>query len=224
MKYIIVSLGIWIGTCSGGWAQVPGYEGKRAILDLSLDVSPAIRIASRRDLPPYLFNVQPLIDVEYVMSRRLSFGAHIQPLLAGVMYDREGGVHGKALIRGLGLSFSTRLYSFKRKGNIAPLGPYREVEVFYVNYWLNDKDKRFYDDGRTWLGRYDDLGVGITLGERRMVGDGLSLQYGVRFATILGTLGGGNNEDRIYLKEIATDRLQGYFFVNFHVGLGILLF
>ena len=224
MKYSLIGLGIWLGLIPVLWAQVPGYEGKRALIDISLDISPAIRIASRRDLPPYLFNVQPLVEAEYTLSRKLSVGAHLRPLLAGVIYQRDNNIEGKALIRGMGMGVSARLYSFKRKGNIAPLGPYKELELFYVNYWMSDDDGLFYDDGRRWLGRYDDIGIGITLGERRMIGDGFSFHYGVRFATILGALDGGRSPDRTYLKDIATDRLQGFFFVNFHIGFGILLF
>ncbi|MEM6628628.1 MAG: hypothetical protein AAF694_03105 [Bacteroidota bacterium] len=223
MKFFFLWASLILGIPIQSWAQIPGYEGKRALIDLSVDLSPAIRIASRRDLPPYIFNVQALLEAEYTMNRKLSLGGHIQPLLAGVNYEVDN-FEGRAQIRGMGIGLSARLYSFQRKGNIAPLGPYKKLEIFYVTYWMTDEDERFYQDGRTWLGRYHDLGVGLTLGDRRMLGDGLSIHYGIRFATIFGTLDGSRKPERAYLKDIATDRLQGYFFTNFHIGMGILIF
>ena len=122
----LLGIVLMLGSSIFSFAQAPGYEGKRALLDISVDLSPAIRIASRRDLPPYIFNFQALVETEYTLNRKLSVGGHVHPLFAGVNYEGDN-FEGRAQIRGMGIGFSTRLYSFQRKGNIAPLGPYKKT-------------------------------------------------------------------------------------------------
>jgi len=202
--------------------QVPGYLGKTTALDLSIDVSPALSVASDRDLPPYLFNLQVQLEFEKVLSRRYAVGIFTRPIIANVFYDNMG-TEGKATIRGGTIGTSFRIYSFRRKGNIAPLGPYKKIEIMYANYWLTDTQRAYYADGRSWLGRYTDLGVGFTIGDRRMLSDVFAFHYGVRFATLLGMFRDEPNDQRVYFKNLATNRLQGQFFVNFHIGIGMLL-
>lgn len=206
-----------------GWAQAPGYLGRKTLLSSSLDLSPAIRIASRRDIPPFLFNVRLNFDAEQVLSRRFSIGASLNPLLTGAEYDFEGK-EGFTTIHGLGAGINCRLYSYRRTGNIAPLGPYSKVGVFYLSYWLKDRDPVFYPDKRRWLGQYNDLGVALEFGNQRVFGKHFYYYYAIRFSTVFGIFDRNRSREEAYLKRVASDRIQGHFFLNARLGVGMLLF
>jgi len=201
--------------------QTPGYMGKTMVLDLSLEAAPALRVASQRDLPPYLVNVQLQLELEKVLSRRYSAGAFVRPVVAGAFYE-QSNLEGKSLIRGMNVGASIRMYSLRRKGNIAPVGPYKKIDIMYLTYWMIDRDRAFYQDGRSWLGRYHDLGIGIVIGNRIIFHDLVSFHYGIRFATILGMFKDNLSDEEMYFKNLATNRLQGQYFFNFHIGIGIL--
>ncbi len=200
--------------------QPPGYLGKTMVLDLSLEAAPALRVASKRDLPPYVMNLQLQLELEKILSRRYSAGVFVRPVMAGALYE-QSNLEGKSLIRGMNIGTSFRIYSLRRKGNIAPLGPYKKIDIMYLTYWMIDRDRAFYQDGRSWLGRYHDLGIGIVIGNRIIFHDQVSFHYGIRFATILGMFKDDPSSEQIYFKNLATNRLQGQYFFNFQIGIGI---
>ena len=168
-------------------AQPPGYLGKRAILALSTDLSPAIRISSRRNIsPPLLMNVRASLDAEYVLTRKFSTGAFLHPIWVNVQYE-NGPTRGLASLRGLSGGVSFRMYGFRRTGNIAPLGPYKKLDLMVTSYWLIDRDRAYFEDRRRFLGNYYDLGLGLTFGSQRILYKNLTYHYGVRISTILGT-------------------------------------
>ncbi len=220
---MMLILGIIFGSYTPLLSQIPGYRGKTFIADLSLEASPALRVASNRDLPPYLINLQVQLEIEKVISRRFAVGAFIRPVFAGTIYEQNNN-EGKALIRGMSMGTSFRIYSLRRRGNIAPIGPYKKIDIMYVVYWMVDKDRNYFQDERSWLGRYKDIGLGFTIGDRRILNDHISFHYGIRFATILGMFKNGLSDDEIVFKNLATNRLQGQFFFNFHLGVGLVLF
>lgn len=202
--------------------QIPGYQGKKTLITLSADLSPALRITSKRRIDPYLLNIRGVATVEQVLTRNVAVGFSFNPLITEADYELANE-KGLASIRGVGVGLNASLYSFGRIGNIAPLGPFTQLELDYYSYWMVDKNATFYPDRRRWLGRFGDMGIGLLFGNRHLFGDIVSLQYGIRLATVLGLKNNRFSENEKYLKNLATDRLQGQFFINASLGAGIMI-
>ena len=224
MYGIYLSLLVLVGIPELSSAQPSGYLGKRALISLSTDISPAIRISSRRNIsPPLLMNVRAGVDAEYVLTRRFSAGTFLHPIWLNVQYE-NGRTQGLASLRGISGGVSLRMYGFRRTGNIAPLGPYKKLDLMFTSYWLIDRDRAYFEDHRRFLGNYSDLGIGLTFGTQRILYKNLTYHYGIRLSTVLGTFDWGLDKDERYFKGIATDRLQGMLFINLHIGIGLLVF
>ncbi|RMG23211.1 MAG: hypothetical protein D6730_14890 [Bacteroidetes bacterium] len=206
------------------YAQVPGYTGKRQLLVADIHLFPAIRFSKLKDgmLP---VNLRLGLSHEYVLSRRFSASFTASYIQSGFDYERNGGqISGKGRISGYALGLGFRMYSFRRVGNIAPLGPFQQLELLYLGHGMRDTDRLFYPDGRRKLARFRDMGLVFTLGNQRIIHPRISYKLAVQVGTVLGLFDHRGTQDEQYLKEVATDRLQGYFFLNFHAGIGVLLF
>lgn len=216
-----------LGLCLG-WgclhAQVPGYLGKRTPISLNLSSFPAIRFSKLEDgrLP---FNLRAGLSLEHVFSRRFSLILESSYLRSQFDYAQPVAVQdGAARLQGVVASLGARLYSFKRVGNIAPLGPYQQLELIFTHYQATDLDHRFYPDGRSRLAAFQDLGLLFSMGTQRIFHDHYTYTLGLQVGTVMGLFNNTEVEQLLYLKETATDRVQGYFFVNVRLGVGVLLF
>ena len=129
-----------------------------------------------------------------------------------------------AKIDGNTAALNIKFYSFSRRGNIAPLGPYQQIELSYLRYTLTDIDRRFYPNGRPNLGTYEDFAFSLTFGLRHIYFDRLSLDVGMQYAFILGVLDDSGNSQEALAIRLSRNRLRGHFGLNYHMGIGILIF
>ncbi len=206
-------------------AQVPGYIGRRSPISLDINIFPAIRFSklAKGILP---VNLRWGLSMEHVLSRRFALGASISNIRTIASYESDAVLNqiaGDALIRGVTFGVGFKMYNFKRIGNIAPIGPFQQLELLFLNYRMTDLDRNFFEDGRSYLGSFKDIGLSFNLGTQRVFQEHFTYHLGVKVGVALGAFRGKTDIDR-HLIEIATDRLQGYYFLNINAGIGVLLF
>jgi hypothetical protein len=201
--------------------QAPGYLGKKALLTAEINAFPAFSFTQSESLPLSL-NTRTGIVWDQVVSRSSSIGGGGGYYHSQMVYQSNNGA-GMARINGYYASMNAKFYTFQRKGNIAPLGPYQQVELMYLRYRITDIDKNFYADRRSDLGTYGDFAAGLTFGLRHIMLDRLALHVGMQYAFVFGVFQNGDPQERL-ARRYAIDRLRGHFSLNYHAGIGILLF
>lgn len=203
--------------------QVPGFEGKRAMLGATVSVFPAIRPRARGQDSVLRVNVRWGVEAEYILSRRVSIGASYKHLETRFWYEIPGG-NGLGRIHAHDAGVFVKTYNFFRRGNIAPIGIYQKLEVLAMRYRATDVDRKFFSDGRDNLGRYTDLGIILAVGTQRVWARRIVTNIGIQFGTVLGVLNKEGTERQQEIKSFATERLQGHYFANLNIGVNILLF
>ena len=202
-------------------AQAPGYLGKKTMLTADLNFFPGLSFAQAEDMPVPI-NTRTSIMLDQVVSRSSSIGLGAGYYHAQMRYTSTNG-EGLARIDGYQAGLNTKFYTFRRKGNIAPLGPYQQLELMYLRYRITDIDRNFYPDQRSDLGAYGDFAAGLTFGLRHIFLNRLTLHVGMQYAFVFGAFQRGTQPERL-AQRYAIDRLRGHFGVNYNAGLGILLF
>lgn len=201
-------------------AQPPGYQGRLQVYSLRLMGFPALRGSVN---PEHLtgFNLRPEVQVEQVLGRQFSLigtGGLTRTPLRYAYDGRQGQVRVWGGSAGLGL----RSYSFRRRGNIAPLGLYQQLDLHYTLLGLTDLNRFLFPDGRRRLGTRQDLVLALTLGTQRMPLDWLAVQGGVQAAWVWGGLPITDSEREAYLWRQTTARLRGYWALNVFLAVGLL--
>lgn len=203
-------------------AQPPGYVGKRAISSIETYSFPNLFLVIDEQYPLRI-NFRIGASAEYVMSRRFSWGTSASAYQTQTDYN-FGGSWGFMGIEGYSVGFNAKFYTFHRRGNIAPIGPYQRIEVLYTSYGMTDLDRVFYADGRTDLGRSSDMIVGIEVGSQRVFGNRLTYHYALHAGWLLKVLDNRTTPRLQHLKDVATTRLRGLWGFSANVGIGVLLF
>ncbi|MDX2245309.1 MAG: hypothetical protein SF052_00930 [Bacteroidia bacterium] len=203
-------------------AQPPGYVGKRAILTFDTYTFPNFFLVLDENYP-FRFNYRVGLSGEYVLSRRFSAGLTFNGFQTRTDYHFRGS-YGFMRIDGSDVGIFMKSYTFRQRGNIAPIGPYQKLEVLYTRYRMTDLDQLFYPDGRTDLGRSSDLIVGISFGTQHVFGKRITYHWGLHSGWLFKGL---DNHRAIpheqHLKDVSTTRLRGIFGFSINMGVGVLV-
>lgn len=169
-------------------AQPPGYLGKTTLARVNIDFAPSIAYGISENLwgPNFRYGLQ----IERVLTRQFSVGLTAHRFINRVRYNDVNSVPGEgvglAKVHATAVGLQARMYQFWRKGNVAPLGPYQQLELMYVGYQVEDLDMRYPPGGLTDLGRYGDMAISLGAGTQRIVAGKISVQFGAQIGTILG--------------------------------------
>ncbi len=204
-------------------AQAPGYLGFNSHLQGDISSFLAIRPFTQDKDSSININLRYGAHWEQVISRRFSVGASMHRLSTSFWYEDEAPF-GKGKLESWDMGIFIRMYSFRKRGNIAPIGQYQQLEVLYLSYQLTDVDRLYFPDGRKELGTFSDIGLLYSFGTQRIIWDRFSLNIGVSIGTVLGLFSSNDPLDTEDIKRFATERLQGHFLFNFKGGIGVLLF
>jgi hypothetical protein len=206
-------------------AQPPGYLGKTTLARVNFDIAPSIAYGFSENLwgPNFRYGLQ----VERVLTRQFSAGLTAHRLSSRVRYDDVNAVAGEgvglARVHATAAGGQFRIYQFWRKGNVAPLGPYQQVELMYVRYRVEDLDKRYPPGGLTDLGSYGDLAITVGAGSQRIVADRICIQFGAQVGTLLGVF--NTSFRRIAApQDLGAARLARNYSLTVNVGIGGLFF
>ena len=200
--------------------QPPGYQGKRTLFSASFSAFPNLYRDLYRE-QPFRLNTRLSLQGEHVFRRNFSAGLALSYLETQNTY-LNGGRTGEMGIQTWTAIAQFRFYRFLRKGNLAPVGPYRQIEVGFVSYSLTDLSGNFFPDGRPRLGTYSDFLVGAAIGSQRIFYDRFNFFYALRSAWVLQTFVPTDNA-RALLKDTASRRLRGFMNLQVQVGVGVLM-
>jgi len=203
-------------------AQTPGYAGKHHILQLDGYLFPTASrfILQEKDLE---LNLRIGIGTEHVLNRRFSVKILGDRFFTTQEYDFNARV-GTMRIQGWMVGVGLRAYTFYRRGNIAPLGIYVQPAVHYVRFQIQDLNRRFFPNERRFLANYAATAVSLSLGSQRMIGNRISYHFGVQTATVFFLFPDRSVVEFTYIKERGIRRLRGFFALNLHAGIGVLVF
>ncbi|MEM6261046.1 MAG: hypothetical protein AAGI38_00960 [Bacteroidota bacterium] len=165
------------------FSQVPGYLGQKNILHLRVTGAPAVAYGSEEGL--WGPNLKWGLGWERVISRRFSLGLVAYQIGTKVRYANFQKENGLAHVWANAAGVQIHWYNFFKRGNIAPIGPYQRLEVMYLNYRLQDIDRKYYLDGRENLGNFDDLAFTFAVGTKGIIGTRLSYHVGIQTGTMM---------------------------------------
>jgi hypothetical protein len=206
-------------------AQPPGYLGKTTLARFNIDVAPAVAYGFSEKLwgPNFRYGIQ----AERVLTRRFSAGLTAHRLVNRVRYDDVNAIAGEgvglARVKATAAGLQFRMYQYWRKGNIAPLGPYQQVELMYVRYRVEDLDMRYPPGGMTDLGNYGDMVITIGAGSQRIVKDHICIQFGAQIGTLARAF---NTSFRRIAppQDLGAARLARNYSLTFNLGIGGIFF
>ncbi len=206
-------------------AQPPGYLGKTTLARVNMDFAPAIAYGFSENLwgPNFRYGVQ----LERVLTRRFSAGLTAQRFSNRVRYDDRmapiGQGEGLARVHATAAGAQFRIYQFWRKGNIAPIGPYQQIELMYVGYRVEDLDKRYPPGGLTDLGNFGDVMISLGAGSQRILADRICIQFGAQIGTLATIFNTSFGRD-VPPQDLGASRIARNYSFTVNLGIGGLLF
>ncbi len=154
MHKLILTLLLFISISAS--AQPPGFQGKRLSVNYNLSFFPFSGYLFEDNLAEQ--NEKHQLGVEYVVSRNGSIGLGVEVLnsyvylpkvrVSNVVFNGQDTmlsheeIKSQANFYGATFLFKYKVYSFDKKGAIAPLGRYTIIEAGYSMFNLSD-DGRF---------------------------------------------------------------------------------
>lgn len=221
----VISFVFFLCLMGGLYAQPPGYLGKTTLARLNIDFAPSIAYGFSENLwgPNFRYGLQ----IERVLTRQFSAGLTAHRFINRVRYDDVNAMAGEgvglAKIRAAAAGVQFRMYQFWRKGNIAPLGPYQQIELMYVGYRVEDLNKRYPPGGLTDLGHYGDLAITLGAGSQRIIADKICIQFGAQVGTLLGVF--NTSFRRIASpQDLGAARIARNYSLTVNLGIGGLFF
>lgn len=202
-------------------AQVSGYLGKRTIVGIETRFFPNVWQTLSNDQPVRL-NAQAGLQMERVLTRSLSAGIHVQALSSRTFYETAQG-SGRIAISGQQFGIDIRSYTFRKRGNIPPLGPQHRFGLSFLRYQLRDLNLNYYPDGRRDLGTYQAAVLNYSLMTQRVYLDKYVLSTGVNFSWVIPFTPSGFPLTDSFLWDRSVSRLRGFFAGQLVVGIGVLL-
>ncbi|MEO0469848.1 MAG: hypothetical protein AAF206_09530 [Bacteroidota bacterium] len=214
-------------------AQVPGYLGRRTVIRLNLHSFPAgspvvnalnsDTLSLGESLGELGLNLRFSLNAERVLSRRFSVGASLNQILTKTDYTFRG-TSGDMRMVGVALGAHLHMYTFRTRGNIAPLGPYQKVGFHILRYQVRDLDEVFFPDGRRNLGNFTDLMISYSLGTQRIFADRFTWQVALEGAWVIKAFPQTLSEEDDFLYARSSSRLRRWFAINLQAGIGLLLY
>ena len=207
--------------CSEADAQVAGYLGHRSVLGVELGVFPNLWQTLQNE-QPIRINTQFGLQGERVVTRGLAIGGHVQGFVVGRPYATTSSA-GRMQMQGLQIGLDIRAYTFARKGNVPPLGPFHRFGVSFVEYRVKDLDQQYYPDGRENLGHFQAALLSYTIGAQRVIADRFTISAGMRLSWMVAFSPATFPSLDTYIWDASVGRLRGFFGGQFVFGSGILL-
>jgi len=201
-------------------AQPPGYQGRLQVYSLRLASFPAWGRTSPPAAPFHL-DLRPEFQMEQVLGRQYAFVSTASFSRTPFPYDFEGR-RGQVRLWGGSAGLGLRSYTFRRRGNLAPLGLYQQIDLYYTVLGLTDLNRHLFPDHRRRLGRRQDLVMALSVGTQRVWQDRWSLQAGFQTAWVWGGVPITDSEVEAYLWTETTARLRAYWGFNVFVSMGLL--
>ncbi|MEO0896363.1 MAG: hypothetical protein AAFY71_08205 [Bacteroidota bacterium] len=204
---------------SCGFAQVPGYLGKRVVVGAGLHAWPALLRAER--LAEVGLNVRYSFQGEYVLSRAQSIYAQYSLFNTSYEYENDGRT-GEASIAADGYEIGFRFYSFQRRGNLAPQGWHQQVGLRFLPYSVKDVDLNFIP-GEENLGSFRDFVITYGIGDQRIIHPVLVYYFNLQGGWLLNAFPNQSSLEARQIKSQATGRLRTFSFFHLSMGLGFIL-
>lgn len=217
---ILLSFFLVIPTVS---AQVSGYLGKHVPISIEYQFVPRIG-PFLQDNGPLTVNQRMSFRTGYIVQRNLSFSWSASRYSTLFGYESTlTNLTGEAHIRGWSTGPALRLFSYKRRGHMAPLGLFQQFELLYLRYEVEDLDSNYFPDQAPDLGTYQDLLPIYTIGYQRIIHPSLLLNGAFQAGWLLNSFRSAPIDLRP-IRTGATDRLRGFFLFNISLGVGVILF
>ena len=216
------------GMAQKGSVDNPGYLGKRNSISYHAMVFPALGLInayeSRRGMKPGLFqrggslflNASHQITLDRTLSKRASFGLACEYAPLGDSKELLDSVQ-HYLINATGGGFQVKFFPFRRKGAMAPIGPYTRLDAKLYRTALkfgNPEDDNFKEliENRHFMAFSMEFGI------NNVVWDALLLTAAVRYSL---TGIGLDTESRPW-KSVVQDRLFDHDLIKMNLGIGYL--
>lgn len=202
-------------------SQPPGYLGMRHYVLGNTYMSPSLADANST------FNFMFSGEFYKVWTRGFTQGFYVQGYTTQFGYKSPfTNKVGRGRIEGWGAGLKFRWNLFYRRGVIAPLGPFQEIEIGYVGYNIFDRYGRYFTAPdnleNRWLGSNVHLSAGLGVGEQRVIYKFITFQYGAYARYV------SNNyffqRPQSYLHEQTLTRTRGFYRFNLNLGVGWLIF
>lgn len=214
IKHYIVYILLCIGLNSNLLAQSPGYLGKKHQVQFDNLSFPSLTDKKS------LINMQVGLCVERVLSRNLCLGASGRLFATSLAFENANPAFDKIVISGWTGGLHLKHYSFFKKGNIAPIGPYQKVGIRYWESHFIDKFEPYQFNGDL-----RNISISAGIGSERVIYKFITIHYGMDFHYLIPTVLSSRvkkGEDTII--PLVVNRLQKFSMVNLSFGLGFLVF
>lgn len=223
MKKIFFSLIILILGFQESYSQVPGYRGRRLIINGDIYFFSAINNPNKNyENGFFKINYRPEASIEYITGRSGCIGFNASFIGTGYFKNENyyqsswpySHVNQDAYyqIKGNAFGIYYKYVKHKKNGSIYPYGLYQKIGLSILNYKAEfDKGDKDFLKTSEKSGNCAILSLGI--GKQQIVKDRILIRFGAEFGLLLPPDFGG---------EIKS-RLQGYYLFNLHGGLGFLI-
>lgn len=220
-------------------AQVPGFMGKRAYLQIDANPSPAFfnmnmnhkvitalgDVARAQETNLLAFNIRPQISLEYLVGKSVALGINYQHIITGTVkeVDEYMQVQSFDLLKGDAAGLDIKFYKFRKSGSVAPIGKYSKLGIALsrTNTYntMQDKQKQFRNDLY-----YPIISWGF--GKQFMPVPNLLIGTGAEFSLPL--ISTRDNETGVYDTDTSVNHMQnsliGYYIFNLKFSVGYMLF
>ena len=204
---------------SPAWSQ--GYLGERLIL--RLQGSGSFNLSQVLVGQQVRVQGAPALGAEFVFSRRLSLQSSLAPYRIQTFYQYEGN-SGLLGLQGQTLDLSLKFYSYLRRGNLAPVGPYQAFSLITLRQVANDPERNHSPDDRAALGIYYDLALAFSLGNQWIIQDRLAIDLSLQAGWPLNWQRGMVGTDREkFLLDLMASRMRRFLLLNAQIGIGLLI-
>ncbi|MEL6672644.1 MAG: hypothetical protein AAFR61_10655 [Bacteroidota bacterium] len=210
-----------LGTSAYG--QVPGYVGKLTPISVEAYGGPTLGRFFLDNDSSLSFNFRWGVSMERVLSRRSSFLVSFGRFRTETPYEFRN-LAGALQLEGWSVGASFRMYSFLRRGNIAPLGLYVSGGIQAMQYQAFDPEGKFPPQDPGSSASFGDWLLNVSLGSQRIFNDHFTFQWGLDAGWLINAGRIPLEEALQFTKQAATNRLRGYFSFNLKAGIGVLLF
>jgi hypothetical protein len=221
-------------------AQVPGYMGKRAFIQLELNPTPAlfnmnmnntvsinIGDEARTDKQNLMaLNIKPQINFEYLLGQSFALAINYHQIITGTVKEVEYDYYEDRydLIKGDGAGITMKFYKFKKSGSVAPLGRYGSLgfNLARINSYnrRGDERKQFRND------LYYPV-VSWGFGKQFMPVNNVLISTGAEFGWTFSPTHKGeepaSDEHALSIDHVHSS-MFGYNFFNLKVSVGYMLF
>jgi hypothetical protein len=232
-------------------AQVPGFLGKRFIVFLDANPTPALFVQNVNNavvMAPggeearisrvnrFAFNVRPQVTAEYLVFQNFSLGISYSRLMIGTTrayYDRPrlpdeniDFLTEYDAVKGQAAGIHLKFYQFNSSASIPPIGYYQTLSVYFTQ-------TNTYDDKKSTAKQFkDDFTypvLSLSFGRQSMIARNLLLKTGVElgwaFVPSNFISEGKENWDAQEYSGYSVHRsLFGYYCFNINIGLGYVVF